>query len=92
MEIPQTSEVNGLAVATLFIILLYLSFPFGYTDSHTELACAIPRAGGAFDDGLRALGPQWGFLAGMAQNVEGWRWSSPRWPCWPSPFTVPGWR
>jgi ethanolamine permease len=56
----------GLAVATLFIILMYLSFTFSYT----ELACAIPRAGGAFDYGLRALGPQWGFLAGMAQNVE----------------------
>ena len=56
----------GLAVATLFIILMYLSFTFSYT----ELACAIPRAGGAFDYGLRALGPRWGFLAGMAQNVE----------------------
>lgn len=56
----------GLAVATLFIILMYLSFTFSYT----ELACAIPQAGGAFDYGLRALGPQWGFLAGMAQNVE----------------------
>jgi ethanolamine permease len=56
----------GLAVATAFIIIMYLCFTFSYT----ELACAIPRAGGAFDYGLRALGPQWGFLAGMAQNIE----------------------
>lgn len=56
----------GLAVATLFIIVMYVCFTFSYT----ELACAIPRAGGAFDYGLRALGPHWGFLAGMAQNVE----------------------
>ncbi len=56
----------GLAVATLFIILMYLSFTFSYT----ELACSIPKAGGAFDYALRALGPGWGFVAGMAQSVE----------------------
>ena len=31
----------GLAVATLFIIVMYLTFTFSYT----ELACAIPKAG-----------------------------------------------
>ncbi len=56
----------GMAVATGFIIVLYLCFTFSYT----ELACAIPRAGGAFDYGLRALGRDGGFLAGMAQNIE----------------------
>ena len=56
----------GLAVATGFIIVMYLAFTFSYT----ELACAIPRAGGAFDYGLRALGPTGGFIAGMAQNIE----------------------
>ncbi len=56
----------GLAIATLFIILMYLSFTFSYT----ELACAIPKAGGAFDYSLRALGKDWGFLGGMAQNIE----------------------
>ncbi|RMG59832.1 MAG: ethanolamine permease [Bacteroidetes bacterium] len=56
----------GLAVATAFIIVMYLAFTFSYT----ELACAIPRAGGAFDYGLRALGRDGGFLAGMAQNIE----------------------
>lgn len=56
----------GLAVATFFIILLYLSFTFCYT----ELACAIPKAGGAFDYAVRALGKNWGFVGGMAQNIE----------------------
>jgi amino acid permease len=56
----------GLAVATFFIIILYLTFTFSYT----ELACAIPRAGGAFDYAIRALGKNWGFLGGMAQNIE----------------------
>jgi len=56
----------GLAIATFFIIIMYLTFTFSYT----ELACAIPKAGGAFDYGIRALGERWGFLAGMAQNIE----------------------
>lgn len=56
----------GLAIATFFIIILYLTFTFSYA----ELACAIPRAGGAFDYAHRALGKDWGFLAGMAQNIE----------------------
>ncbi|MCB0587973.1 MAG: ethanolamine permease [Phaeodactylibacter sp.] len=56
----------GLAVATVFIIVMYLTFTFSYT----ELACAIPKAGGAFDYAVRALGKDWGFLGGMAQNIE----------------------
>ena len=56
----------GLAVATFFIIILYVTFTFSYT----ELACAIPKAGGAFDYAIRALGKDWGFLGGMAQNIE----------------------
>lgn len=56
----------GLAIATFFIIIMYVTFTFSYT----ELACAIPRAGGAFDYADRALGKRLGFLAGMAQNVE----------------------
>ncbi len=56
----------GLAVATVFIIIMYLTFTFSYT----ELACAIPKAGGAFDYAIRALGKNWGFLGGMAQNIE----------------------
>ena len=56
----------GLAIATFFIIIMYVTFTFGYT----ELACAIPKAGGAFDYATRALGRNWGFIGGMAQNIE----------------------
>lgn len=56
----------GLGIATLFIILMYASFTFSYT----ELACAIPKAGGGFDYANRALGKKWGFIAGMAQIIE----------------------
>lgn len=56
----------GLGIATVFIILMYVSFTFSYT----ELACAIPKAGGAFDYAGRALGKDWAFIAGMAQSIE----------------------
>ncbi|MCF8275750.1 MAG: ethanolamine permease [Flavobacteriales bacterium] len=56
----------GLAIATFFIIIMYMTFTFSYT----ELACAIPKAGGAFDYADRALGRNWGFLGGMAQIIE----------------------
>jgi len=56
----------GLAISTLFIIVMYVTFTFGYA----ELACAIPKAGGAFVYAHQALGRRWAFLAGMAQNIE----------------------
>src|SRR5688572_26474423 len=56
----------GLAIATFFIIILYLTFTFSYT----ELACAMPKAGGAFVYANRAFGKNFGFIAGMAQNIE----------------------
>ncbi len=56
----------GLAIATFFIIIMYVTFTFSYT----ELACAIPKAGGAFDYSTRALGSNWGFLGGMSQIIE----------------------
>ena len=56
----------GLAIATFFITIMYVTFTFSYT----ELACAIPKAGGAFDYANRALGKDIGFIAGMAQNIE----------------------
>lgn len=56
----------GLAIATLFIIVLFITFTFSYS----ELACAIPKAGGVFDYADRALGKDVGFIAGMAQNIE----------------------
>lgn len=56
----------GLAIATFFIIIMYVTFTFSYT----ELACAIPKAGGAFDYADRAYGRDFGFLGGMAQIIE----------------------
>lgn len=56
----------GLAIATAFIIIMYITFTFSYT----ELAAAIPKAGGGFDYATRALGKDLGFIAGMAQNIE----------------------
>jgi len=56
----------GLAIATFFIIIMYVTFTFSYT----ELACVIPKAGGGFDYANRALGNDLGFIAGMAQNIE----------------------
>lgn len=56
----------GMGIATLFVIVLYVCFTFSYT----EMACAIPKAGGAFDYAKRALGRDMGFLTGMAQNIE----------------------
>ncbi|HEY4110409.1 ethanolamine permease [Puia sp.] len=56
----------GLAIATAGVIVLYITFTFSYT----ELACAIPRAGGVFDYATRGLGRDWGFIAGVAQLIE----------------------
>jgi ethanolamine permease len=57
---------GGLAIATAAVILLYITFTFSYT----ELACAIPKAGGVFDYANRGLNRDWGFIAGMAQWIE----------------------
>src|SRR5690349_6965808 len=56
----------GLGVALVFIIIMYISFTLCYT----ELACAIPQSGGAFEYARRAFGDDLGFIAGMAQNIE----------------------
>jgi ethanolamine permease len=56
----------GMLAATVAITILYATFIFSYT----ELSCAIPRAGGAFDFGLRAFGPLGGLVLGVAQIVE----------------------
>lgn len=56
----------GLAIATFFIIIMYITFTFSYT----EMACAIPKAGGAFEYANRGLGRHLGFIAGIAQNIE----------------------
>ena len=65
LGLPQ-GGTGGLAIATAFIIILYVTFTFSYT----ELACAIPKAGGVFDYATRALGKNAGFVAGMAQIIE----------------------
>ncbi len=56
----------GLAIATAVIIVLYVTFTFSYT----ELAAAIPKAGGVFDYATRGLNKEIGFIAGMAQIIE----------------------
>jgi ethanolamine permease len=45
---------------------MYATFSFSYS----ELACAIPKAGGVFDYAKRAWGKDFAFIAGMAQNIE----------------------
>ena len=62
----QQGGTLGLAIATAFIIVMYVTFTFSYA----ELACAIPKAGGVFDYANRAFGENVGFIAGMAQNIE----------------------
>ncbi len=56
----------GLMLATGVVTILYVAFVLGYA----ELACALPRAGGAFVYTSRAFGPHVGFLGGTAQLVE----------------------
>jgi len=56
----------GMGLATLVVMLMYVAFTFSYT----ELACAIPKAGGVYDYTERALGPDVAFISGIAQTVE----------------------
>jgi ethanolamine permease len=56
----------GMLGATALITTMYVAFVFSYA----ELACAIPRAGGAFVYAARALGPFGGCLAGLVQVIE----------------------
>lgn len=56
----------GMLAATCVVTVMYVAFILSYA----ELACAIPRAGGAFVYATRALGPLGGFVAGLVQVVE----------------------
>ena len=56
----------GMLIATVVVTIMYITFVFSYT----EMACAIPKAGGAFVYGTKALGKRWGFIAGAAQLIE----------------------
>jgi ethanolamine permease len=56
----------GMLIATAAVTLMYAGFAMAYA----ELACALPRAGGAFVYATRAFGPRIGSLAGIAQLIE----------------------
>lgn len=56
----------GMGIATVVVMAMYITFTFSYS----ELACAIPKAGGVFDYAERALGKDIAFIAGIAQTVE----------------------
>lgn len=56
----------GMALATLVVMFMYIAFTFSYT----ELACAIPKAGGVFDYAGTVYSKDVAFIAGIAQTVE----------------------
>jgi ethanolamine permease len=56
----------GMLAATVLVTVMYVSFILSYT----ELACAIPRAGGAFVYSARAFGPLGGCVGGLVQIIE----------------------
>ncbi len=56
----------GMLAATGIVTVMYACFVLSYA----EIACAIPRAGGAFIYADRAFGPGVGFLVGLAQLIE----------------------
>ncbi|SHG08788.1 ethanolamine permease [Pedobacter caeni] len=62
----EKGGTGGMAIATLAIMVMYVTFTFSYA----ELACAIPKAGGVFDYANKAMGENIGFIAGIAQIVE----------------------
>jgi len=65
LGLPQGGPY-GMLAATLLVTAIYVAFVLSYA----ELACAMPRAGGAFLYVNRALGPVAGVLAGAAQCIE----------------------
>lgn len=65
LGLPQGGTL-GLGISTFFITIMYIFFTFSYC----ELACAIPKAGGAFDYANKALGVDLGFFAGLTQLIE----------------------
>lgn len=65
LSLPAAGPV-GLLVATGMITLMYLCFVLSYS----ELTCAMPKAGGVFVYGTRAVGKKFGMLGGMAQLME----------------------
>lgn len=62
----EAGGTMGMLIALAFVIVMYVCFTFCYT----EMACAIPKAGGAFDYVKLAMGKNWAFVAGLAQIIE----------------------
>ncbi len=62
----EVAGTVGLLIATLFIIILYITFIFSFT----ELTTAIPNAGGPFSYALQAFGPFGALVAGYATLIE----------------------
>ena len=56
----------GFMVTSVFIALMYPTFVFSFT----ELATAMPNAGGPFEYSQRAFGPTGGYIAGFATLIE----------------------
>ena len=56
----------GMLVATVIVTVMYVAFVLSYA----EIACAIPRAGGAFVYADRAFGRTVGLVTGVAQLIE----------------------
>lgn len=56
----------GLAIATIPVIIFYVTFILCYS----ELATMIPHAGGPSAYARRALGPFWGYINGISCLVE----------------------
>lgn len=61
-----TAGTLGFLISTLLVTALYVTFVLSFA----ELATALPQAGGPFVYATRALGPRWGFVAGIATLVE----------------------
>lgn len=57
---------RGMLAAIIVVTLLYVAFVMSYA----ELACALPRAGGAYVYASRALGRYPGAAAGVCQAIE----------------------
>lgn len=62
----EVAGTVGLLIATLFILILYITFIFSFT----ELTTAIPNAGGPFSYALQAFGPFGALVAGYATLIE----------------------
>jgi ethanolamine permease len=65
LGLPEGGPV-GMLIATVLVSAMYVGFVLTYA----ELACALPKAGGAFVYASRAFGPTWGLVAGVGQWVE----------------------